>query len=365
MFLRSGSLVLSPTDLSAFLGCRHRTGLDLAVAHGALDRPEWRDAMGEALRARGLAHEQQYVDWLRGQGLAVLDLSNGPDGAAGTDAAPRTDADALALTRGAMQQGVPVIYQALLAGDGWRGYADILRRVETPSALGAWSYEVHDTKLARDTRGGTMLQLVAYSELLAGIQGVWPEQFHVVAPALASELARAPVAAPATGDTAPFLIHRYRLADYTAFYRRVKAQLLDALAEGHAALADGSLSRAGGAVRGVPLVRALQRTPAPRRPPGIHRRQHPGASRGTCRSRREHARRRGRSARSAAVHAVARIARELRAAARPGTGAACATHVSGTRPRAAATAARHGTGAFARAVAGRHLPGSGRRAFRA
>ena len=62
MFMRSGTLVLSPTDLSAFLGCRHRTGLDLAVAHGELEKPEWRDAMGEALRTRGLAHEQQYVD---------------------------------------------------------------------------------------------------------------------------------------------------------------------------------------------------------------------------------------------------------------------------------------------------------------
>jgi uncharacterized protein len=31
--------------------------------------------------------------------------------------------------------------------------------VETPSALGVWSYEVIDTKLARETKGGTILQL--------------------------------------------------------------------------------------------------------------------------------------------------------------------------------------------------------------
>ena len=31
----AGVVTLSPTDLSAFLGCRHRTGLDLAVALGA------------------------------------------------------------------------------------------------------------------------------------------------------------------------------------------------------------------------------------------------------------------------------------------------------------------------------------------
>ena len=241
MFLRSGTLVLSPTDLSAFLGCRHRTGLDLAVAHGELEKPEWRDAMGEALRARGLAHEQHYVQWLRDQGHAVVDVSAGPD------AATRSDAATLALTRAAMRQGAPVIYQALLADENWRGYADILRRVEAPSALGAWSYEVHDTKLARDTRGGTMLQLVTYSELLAAIQGVWPEQFHVVAPALASELARAvassttpaPPSASEPSAAAPFLVHHYRLADYTAFYRRVKAQLIATLAEGHATIMGG------------------------------------------------------------------------------------------------------------------------------
>src|SRR5688572_26136552 len=135
MFLRSGTLVLSPTDLSSFLGCRHRIGLDLAVAVGALGRPEWTDPLGHALRERGRAHEQHYVTWLRGEGLQVLDLAEHAEPEAGT--------------REAMRQGVAVLYQAVLTGDGWRGHADILRRVERPSRLGAWSYEVHDTKLAR------------------------------------------------------------------------------------------------------------------------------------------------------------------------------------------------------------------------
>ena len=41
-----------------------------------------------------------------------------------------------------------------------------MRRVETPSALGPWSYEVIDTKLARETKGNTVLQLSLYSDLL-------------------------------------------------------------------------------------------------------------------------------------------------------------------------------------------------------
>ena len=44
-------------------------------------------------------------------------------------------------------------------------HADILRRVEVSSALGGWSYEPVDTKLARETKAGTILQLCLYADL--------------------------------------------------------------------------------------------------------------------------------------------------------------------------------------------------------
>src|SRR5262249_12110680 len=62
------------------------------------------------------------------------------------------------------------------------GRPDVLGRVEVPSALGAWSYEVVDTKLAPETRAGTILQLALYSDLLKDAQGRLPERFHVVTP---------------------------------------------------------------------------------------------------------------------------------------------------------------------------------------
>ena len=58
----------------------------------------------------------------------------------------------------------------------------MLLRVETPSVSGPWSYEVIDAKLARETKGGTVLQLCLYAELLADAQGVRPETSYVVAP---------------------------------------------------------------------------------------------------------------------------------------------------------------------------------------
>lgn len=207
MHLHDSGLRLSPSDLSSFLGCRHRTGLDLAVAHGALTKPVWNDPVAEALRERGAAHERAYVDKLRAEGFDVVEIDS------------ERDLDArVAATLDAMQSGVHVIVQAALSRNGWIGYADVLRREETPSALGAWSYEPHDTKLARETRGGTILQLATYAELLEGMQGVRPERFHVVT---------------------PVAVHTYRFADYAAYFRIVRRQLDDTLARGHDAILDG------------------------------------------------------------------------------------------------------------------------------
>jgi predicted RecB family nuclease len=210
MRLIISDLRLSPSDLSGFLGCRHRTGLDLAVAAGSLKRPEWTDPMTEALRRRGAEHERAYVESLRTVrlGIVEIDQKQPPDGR-------------VAQTLEAMRSGAEVIVQAALEGDSWLGYADILQRVSTPSALGDWSYEPYDTKLARETRGGTVLQLSVYADLLEGIQQRLPERFWVVTP----------------GDVdGPFVVTPYRYADFAAYVRVVRAQLSTTLALGHDAI---------------------------------------------------------------------------------------------------------------------------------
>lgn len=214
-------LVLSPTDLSVFLGCRHRTALDLAVARGALAKPEWADPFAQALADRGLEHEQRYLATLRADGRTVAEIAS--------DVTPEA---AVAATRQAMAAGADVIYQAALAAPGWYGRADLLVRVSRPSALGAWSYEPHDTKLARETRGGAILQLSAYADMLSAMQGVVPDRFHVVMPA--------PVVAPAgsAAAVAPepgFRVESFRVDDYAAYYRRVRADLLASVQAGHEA----------------------------------------------------------------------------------------------------------------------------------
>jgi uncharacterized protein len=193
---------LSASDLVSYLNCHHLSTLERAVAMGVLKRPYVSDPLLEALWERGLIHEQSYLEHLTRSGLEVVNIEG-----------VEVTAQAVAETVAAMKQGVPVIAQAALSHDSWVGRADSLRRVEVPSALGGWSYEPVDTKLARETKAGAVLQLCLYSELVGQIQGLAPEHMAVVVP---------------WSDFEPQI---YRFADYAAYYRKVRAEFLKSLSE--------------------------------------------------------------------------------------------------------------------------------------
>jgi len=198
----SDQIVLSATDLSNFLNCRHRTALELGEAYGKRTRPYFHDPVLEALFARGLEHEHQYVEALEDAGRCMVNLAEIRD---------RTEA--VARTVDAMGAGADAIVQAALEDGNWYGRPDVLLRTDAPSAFGAWAYEVADTKLARETRGGTILQLGLYCEMLARIQDRPPERFYVVTP---------DTAAP---------IQEYRVDDYAAYFRLIRGRLEQAVGE--------------------------------------------------------------------------------------------------------------------------------------
>ncbi|MCB9899656.1 MAG: TM0106 family RecB-like putative nuclease, partial [Planctomycetes bacterium] len=195
-------LVLGPTDLANHLACRHLTELDRAVAEGRLEKPTWRDPSLEVLRERGLRHERAYVEYLRASGARVVDLS------------AKERSTALAATTQALRDGVDVIVQASFRSGSWTGTADVLKRVEEPSGLGHWSYEVLDTKLAQETRGSTVLQLCQYADLLGAVQGRPPESLGVVKP----------------GNGFP--VERFRFSEHAAYYRLVRRRIEAALERG-------------------------------------------------------------------------------------------------------------------------------------
>ncbi len=82
-------------------------------------------------------------------------------------------------TRAALAEGAEVVFQGAFLSGNWGGWSDFLERVDRPSALGSFSYEVTDTKLKRRVHPKHVLQLVLYSDLLAEVQGVAPEHAHV------------------------------------------------------------------------------------------------------------------------------------------------------------------------------------------
>lgn len=187
---------LSASDLVNYLNCRYLSALDRAVAEGVLAKPIVWDPLLQVLLKRGSIHEQNYIAHLEQSGLEIVRI----DGLYVTEGAVEE-------TLSAMRQGVAVIVQGALSCDGWGGRADILRRVEKPSIIGDWSYEAIDTKLARETRAGTILQLCLYSDLLTKAQGVKPDYMYVVVP------------------WSDFKPQKYRFADYAAYFRKAQQAL--------------------------------------------------------------------------------------------------------------------------------------------
>ncbi|MBR1146136.1 TM0106 family RecB-like putative nuclease [Bradyrhizobium sp. AUGA SZCCT0431] len=196
-------LNLSAGDLVGHLNCRYLTELDLKVANGELERPKVWDPALEVLAERGELHEQGFIEHLKSGGSAITVVEG-----------IGVDAKSVAATIEAMGRGDAIIVQGALQAGRWNGRADVLRRVDTPSWLGAWSYEVIDTKLARETKGNTILQISLYSNLLAETQKLDPASAFVVTPGT------------------NFVPEAYRIADYAAYYRHVRGSLERAVSSG-------------------------------------------------------------------------------------------------------------------------------------
>ena len=113
------------------------------------------------------------LERLEASGIAVVRVPEG-------DNTARDLARAVEATRVAMASGAAAIYQASFLDGVWTGRADFLLRVEEESRLGAWSYEVADTKLAIGEKPEFIVQLCVYAELLAAVQGALPRRVRAL-----------------------------------------------------------------------------------------------------------------------------------------------------------------------------------------
>lgn len=193
MKYKNNQIIYSPSDLSSHSSCKHLTELNKQHARGEIADPEvYNNIVLTILKEKGIEFEATHLQKLKHEGKTIAEINN-------------EDPHAEKHTIDAMKAGVDVVYQARLKEDGkWSGWADFLMRVETPSNLGEWSYEVWDTKLTNETKAGTILQIGLYSECVGRIQGQSPEYMGVIKP---------------EGE------ETYRFDEYAAYIRLVKRNL--------------------------------------------------------------------------------------------------------------------------------------------
>lgn len=199
MKVEGHEVILSASDLMRSMSCKHATALDLRYARGEPLMPAEDTEDAKILQKQGDDHESRYLAKLKSDGLSVVEF--GRDG--GLAAAARA-------TQGALAQGPDVLFQGAFFASPWGGWSDFLIRVQKPSALGAFSYEVVDTKLKRKPDPKHILQLVLYSDLLAKVQGCEPEHAHI-------EL----------GNGERF---SFRLKEYSSYARHARRRLEDFVA---------------------------------------------------------------------------------------------------------------------------------------
>lgn len=193
----SNEVIYSATDVVNFLECEHLTSLDRINLETPLERTA-DDPTMRLIQEHGTKHEQQYLASLQDGCKTIVGVSSR---GAGLD-------DQVAATREALASGPDVIYQAALRDGAFAGYADFLERVDQPSDLGDFSYEVVDTKLSRSPKAKYLVQLAFYSAILAKWQGRMPETMHVV-----------------LGDGARLT---YRVAEYLRYYETLRDRFLEA-----------------------------------------------------------------------------------------------------------------------------------------
>jgi len=194
---RAARLIFSPSDLMTFLESPFASWMDrFHVERPGVLIPAEQDDERALLAKMGVAHEERELAALVAAGRDVW--------------SPPNRKTAFEDTMLAMRAGHDVIYQAALRRDDFAGHADFLIRVEEPSALGSFSYEVSDTKLARRPKPYFLVQLCAYAAMLEAAQGVRPAFVHVV-----------------TGDG---LTHEFRTEDYAHYFRALEQAFLAAQA---------------------------------------------------------------------------------------------------------------------------------------
>jgi len=190
----------SPTDLVGFVACERLSWLERAAERGARTVPALDDTARLAIE-KGREHEAAYRQSLAAPGRTIVDIEPGRT--------PGARALAAQATFAAMRAGADVIASATFVDGDFVGIADFLVRTDGRSEFGPWQYDVVDVKLAATAKTSALLQLCAYAERVAFLQGAPPDRIHVV-----------------LGDGRS---EAFAFDDFAAYYRAARTRFLETL----------------------------------------------------------------------------------------------------------------------------------------
>jgi uncharacterized protein len=165
---KNQKITYSPSDLTVFLESQFASWME----HSALIKPETKslkdaeDAMLSLLAQKGNVHELEYLKHLKTSDKQVVEIES--------------NLQAEDKTLSAMEAGVDIIFQAHLNLPPFKGKADFLVKVPGNSCFGSYEYQVWDTKLSKSMKPYFVVQLCAYAEMLASIQGKLPQEVAIV-----------------------------------------------------------------------------------------------------------------------------------------------------------------------------------------
>ncbi len=196
--------LLTPTKITAWLGCAHYLTLNNRVENGQLRVPPTvLNSLAEILVNKGNEHEAGCLEDYEALGKSIYEVPGRNRGESFTDWVQRIG-NPLTL-------GYDVIYQMPFVHEGIRGIADFLVKVDEPST-GYAAYEPVDAKLTRsEAKPGHVLQLCFYAEAMEALVGAAPRQMHIWL---------------GSGSTQALMVE-----EFLPYWRRLRRQLSDLLSE--------------------------------------------------------------------------------------------------------------------------------------